>query len=1089
MKKIFNVLLSLLFFSQLLLAQNQTTIDSLNLILQNDDQKSLSNEEKKHIHLQLAGLYWADSPETSIENYQAALLLAKEQSNNEQQASILKSIGTTYLSKINNYEKAIENLTKALNLYFEISDTNAVAACYNNIGVTYNRWGQYDSAIQNHMKQLKLNEAILNQSGISYANNNIGNIYHNLKEHNNALKYYKKALLISSQVFDTASMAKTLINLGAIYQELDSGFLALEYNYRALKLNEKINDKPNVANILSNMGFLSKSTGDNNSALEYYERALQINEEIQNNLGAASVLFNIGALYNDLKEYNKAYDYLSRALKIAKSIDSKKVLKDIYNSFYDYYVKKGNHKKALEYYILHIELKDSIYTEESRAQIADIETKYETEKKDLQLKENKIVLEKNQFELEKNESELRSQRILIFAAFFILLLIIIFSALLLRQFNLKKKANILLEQQNEEINKQKEEILRQARKLEITNHELEKLSIVASETDNAIVIANSIGEIEWVNDGFTRLYGYNLEEYKQTQNSNIFKSSSHPEIKNLFEKAVRMKESVMYLSQFVNKFGKTVWTQTTLTPIFEKKNKVRLIVAIDSDITQLKHVEEQLVLAKNEAEKANKVKSEFLANMSHEIRTPMNAVLGFADLLGTTITDHKQKSYVESIKSSGKSLMTLINDILDLSKIEAGKLEIQYAPLNLKPVLKEIEQIFSIKILQKNLEFISDFDPNIPDSLILSEVRLRQVLFNIIGNAIKFTEIGNIKLKSKIVGESDDKKKIELLISVEDTGIGVPKSQFDRIFKSFEQQDGQDEKKFGGTGLGLAISKRLVNLMGGEIILKSELGKGSTFEILLHDVLVSHEKTEAIVEKLFDYENIQFEPATILVADDNQTNRNLIKEIFEKTKIKTIFAEDGQAAIISAREFKPDLILMDIRMPVMDGFEAVKLIRKDKSIMNIPVIALTASVFGSSMNLISKKGFNSYLMKPTLISELFYEVCNYLKYKRKKVSDEVENYEPDIILSDKAKENLDEIITVLEKEFLPDWKTVKKNHFVHEIIDFGTRIIELGSNNSFEYLENYGNNLVLFSQSFDIVSMDTSLNSFPDIIEKVKTFL
>ena len=1082
MKKIFNVLLSLLFLSQLLLAQNQTTIDSLNLILQNDDQKSLSIEEKKNIHLQLAGLNWADSPETSIENYQSALLLAKEQSNKAQQASILKSIGTTYLVKIINYEKAIEYYTNALVLYFQIHDSNAVAACYNNIGVTYNRWGQYDSAIQNHMKQLRLNEDIKNLSGISYANNNIGNIYHNLKEYNNALEYYRKSLLTSKQIFDTASIARALLNLGAIYQELDSGFLALQYNHEALIFNEKINNKPNVANILSNLGYLSKEQGDNDAALEYYERALKINEEIQNNRNSAAVLFNIGALYNDLKNYNKALDYLTRALTIAKSIDSKKILKDIYNCLYDLYDNQGDFKNALEYYILQADLKDSIYTEEIRSQIAEIETKYESDKKDLQLKEKDAVLLKN-------ESELRTQRILIFAAFFILLLIIIFSVLLLRQFNLKKKANILLEQQNEEINKQKEEIFRQARKLEITNHELEKLSIVASETDNAIVIANSNGEIEWVNDGFIRLYGYNLEEYKETQNSNLFKSSSHPEIKNLFENAVRMKESVMYLSQFINKFGKTVWTQTTLTPIFEKNSKVRLIVAIDSDITQLKHVEEQLVLAKNEAEKANKVKSEFLANMSHEIRTPMNAVLGFADLLGTTITDHKQKSYVESIKSSGKSLMTLINDILDLSKIEAGKLEIQYAPLNLKPVLKEIEQIFSIKILQKNLEFISDFDPNIPDSLILSEVRLRQVLFNIIGNAIKFTEIGNIKLKSKIVGESDDKKKIELLISVEDTGIGVPKSQFDRIFKSFEQQDGQDEKKFGGTGLGLAISKRLVNLMGGEIILKSELGKGSTFEILLHDVLVSHEKTEAIVEKLFDYENIQFEPATILVADDNQTNRNLIKEIFEKTKIKTIFAEDGQAAIISAREFKPDLILMDIRMPVMDGFEAVKLIRKDKSIMNIPVIALTASVFGSSMNLISKKGFNSYLMKPTLISELFYEVCNYLKYKRKKVSDEVENYEPDIILSDKAKENLDEIITVLEKEFLPDWKTVKKNHFVHEIIDFGTRIIELGSNNSFEYLENYGNNLVLFSQSFDIVSMDTSLNSFPDIIEKVKTFL
>lgn len=1079
MRKIIGFILLIMFSSLILTAQNQNTIDSLKILLQNDDKTPLSIEEKKKIYIQLAGLYWIDSPEKVLESYKSALLLAQEQNDKIDEANIFKSIGTTYLVKIINYEKAIENYSKALNLFFEISDTNAVAACYNNIGICYNRWGQYDSAIQNHIKQLRLNEDIKNQSGISKANNNIGNIYHNLKEYNHALEYYKKALLISQQIYDTASMATTLINLGAIYQELDSGFLALEYNYQALKLNEKINDKPNVANILSNMGFLSKKTRNNKAALEYYERALEINEEIQNNLGAASVLFNIGALYNDLEDYNMANDYLTRALTIAKATDSKKILKDIYNSFYDLYVNKGDHKKALEYYILHIELKDSIYTEESRAQIADIETKYETEKKDLQLKENQILLEKN-------ESELRSQRILIIAAFFILLLIIIFSALLLRQFNLKKKANILLEEQNFEINNQKEEIFRQARKLEITNRELEKLSIVASETDNAILIANSNGDIEWVNDGFIRLYGYNLEEYKMTQNSNLFKSSSHPEITELFEKAVLLKESVMYSSQFINKFGKTVWSQTTLTPIFGKNNEVRLIVAIDSDITQLKHVEEQLVLAKNEAEKANNVKSEFLANMSHEIRTPMNAVLGFADLLGTIISDHKQKSYVESIKSSGKSLLILINDILDLSKIEAGKLEIQYAPLNLKPVLKEIEQIFSIKIMQKNLEFISDIDPGIPESLILSEARLRQVLFNIIGNAIKFTETGYIKLKSKVIRESNDNKQIDLLISVEDTGIGVPKAQHERIFKSFEQQDGQDEKKFGGTGLGLAISKRLVNLMGGEIIVKSEVGKGSTFEILLHDVIVSHEKTETMVEKLFDYENIQFEAATILVVDDNPTNRNLIKEIFDRTKINTIFAEDGQAAIITTREHKPDLILMDIRMPVMDGFEAVKIIRKDKSIKNIPVIALTASVLGGSMDEIKKKGFDSYLMKPTLISELFYEVCNYLKYKRKDVVDEVQSCEFDIILTESLKENLDEIISVLENEFLVEWKTVKKNHFVHEIIDFGTRITEFGSTYSFDFLENYGNNLVLYAKSFDIMNMDTSLNSFPGIIEKIK---
>jgi PAS domain S-box-containing protein len=1063
----------------MLIAQNQKSIDSLKMLLQNDD-NSLSIEEKKKIHLQLAGLYWAESPEKVLESYQSALILAQEQNNKTDEANIYKSIGTTYLLKINHYENAIESYSKALNLYLEINDTNAVAACYNNIGISYNRLGKYDLAIQSYLKQKKLNEDTKNHKGISYANNNIGNIYHNINEDTIALKYYMEALRISRQISDSSLIPDIYTNLGVVYIKLDSISLAFNYNDTALEVNEKINNKQNIAKILSNLGYLYKQTKDSLTALEYYERALKINEEIHNKENLTSVLFNIGAVYITMEEDSKALNSLTRALKIAKEIESQKDQMNIYNSFYDLYEKQEDWKNALDYYIKHVEIKDSIYSGTSLDRIAEFETKYKTEKIERRLIEEKL-------ESEKKDSALRTQRVLIFAAFFILLLIITFSALLLRQFNLKKKANILLEDQNFEINKQKEEIFMQARKLEITNRELEKLSIVASETDNAILIANSNGDIEWVNDGFIRLYGYNLEEFKVTRNPNLFKSSSHPEITKLFDQAVLSKESVMYSSQFINKFGKVVWTQTTLTPIFGKNNKVRLIVAIDSDITLLKHVEEQLVLAKNEAVKANNVKSEFLANMSHEIRTPMNAVLGFADLLSTIISDHKQKSYVESIKSSGKSLLTLINDILDLSKIEAGKLEIQYAPLNLRPVLKEIEQIFSIKIMQKNLEFISDIDPRIPVSLILSETRLRQVLFNIIGNAIKFTEIGHIKLMSKIISESDDNKKIDLLISVEDTGIGVPKAQQERIFKSFEQQDGQDEKKFGGTGLGLAISKKLVNLMGGEIIVKSEVGKGSTFEILLHDVVVSHEKIMATTEKSFDYENIEFEAATILVVDDNPTNRDLIKEIFDRTKINTIFAEDGQEAVITTREYKPDLILMDIRMPVMDGYEAVKMIRKDKAIKNIPVIALTASVLGGSIDVIRKKGFDSYLMKPTLISELFYEVCNYLKYKRIEVDDEIQSSESDIILTENLKENLDEIINILEKEFLDEWKMVKKNHFVHEIIDFGTKIKDFGSKYSFDFLENYGNNLVLFAKSFDIMNMDTSLNSFPDIIEKIKT--
>jgi|GEM_PF-3470833 len=238
--------------------------------------------------------------------------------------------------------------------------------------------------------------------------------------------------------------------------------------------------------------------------------------------------------------------------------------------------------------------------------------------------------------------------------------------------------------------------------------------------------------------------------------------------------------------------------------------------------------------AKEAADVANRAKSEFLANMSHEIRTPLNAVIGFSDLLSSLISSDKQKSYLSSIKKAGKTLLTLINDILDLSKIEAGRLEIQTEPINPMLIFTELEQIFAVKLAEKSLEFIIDID--LPPTLVLDQTRLRQVLFNLLGNAIKFTEQGYIKLSAHKRSQENDSRKIDLIIAVADTGIGIPKDQQNIIFEYFQQQNGQTTRKYGGTGLGLAISKRLVEMMNGQISVRSE--QGSVFEITLRDVEV-----------------------------------------------------------------------------------------------------------------------------------------------------------------------------------------------------------------------------------------------------------
>lgn len=531
-------------------------------------------------------------------------------------------------------------------------------------------------------------------------------------------------------------------------------------------------------------------------------------------------------------------------------------------------------------------------------------------------------------------------------------------------------------------------------------------------TTYGIIATNREGVIQKFNRGAQKLLGYSPEE--------VIGKKTPGNIHDPQEVAERAKELSVELGKtidpgfevfvvkarmgipeegewtYIRKDGFRFPVLLSVTAIKNEAGEITGFLGVARDITERKQAEKEIREAKEEAERlakqakaATQAKSEFLAGMSHEIRTPMNAILGMAELLDETPLNKEQSQYVDAFKGAGETLLALINDILDLSKVEAGKMDFEEVDFDLNALVKETVEIMTVRAKEKGLDLPWSFSDKIPLNLKGDPTRLRQILINLIGNGIKFTDKGSVSLECRLENESQktsDSKRVCLLFSVKDTGVGIPREKQETIFEAFSQADSTVTRKFGGTGLGLSLTQRFVEKMGGKICVASDPGKGSTFFFTAQFAI--GEKTPPPIsqtEKEGEPKPIDqgsLPPLNILMAEDTKDNQMLVKAFLKKTPVQMDIAENGQIAVGKFKSNKYDLLLMDVQMPVMDGYTATKEIRaweKDQGLKPTPIVALTAHAMKEDIQKSLDAGCDGHLTKPIRKAKLLETIVEFSK--------------------------------------------------------------------------------------------------------------
>ncbi len=512
---------------------------------------------------------------------------------------------------------------------------------------------------------------------------------------------------------------------------------------------------------------------------------------------------------------------------------------------------------------------------------------------------------------------------------------------------------------------------------------LANLSLVASKTDNAVMISDRKHRVEWVNEAFERNTGFKLSEIKDrfpkeflvTEKTDLLTLNT---LNNSLREAKSFNDEIL----ICNKNGKDSWVQLTINPVFNKDGKHIKFVSVYTDLSKIKAYEQQLRIVKEKAERSVEIKENFLSTVSHELRTPLNAVIGLTHHMLQNEPREDQLEDLNILKFSAENLLNLINDILDLSKIEAGKVKIEKIVFNFRDIINSLRQSFQSQAEDKGVQFKVFMDEQVPDSLKGDSIRLIQILANLLSNAVKFTSHGTVSLS--ISSKQKENNYCTLQIQVEDTGMGIPEDKLDLIFEKFEQGSLSSGQGVGGTGLGLAITKQLVELQGGQISVKSTYGKGACFTVSLTYQIPQPKDLEFLTQVPARESEADLKQLNVLLVEDNKINQAVAGKFLKNWNIPFSVAYDGEEAIQKATETQFTLILMDLQMPVMDGYTATRQLRrlKERDYSKIPIIAITAEGSGGIEHKILAAGMNDMIFKPFKPDDLLAKLNQYCPFKK-----------------------------------------------------------------------------------------------------------